>query len=58
MPLSMLLVVADTPWLVAASLQFLPPPSHGTLPSATSVSVSSSLPKRTPVLLNLGPTYF
>lgn len=52
----MLLVVADTPWLVAASLLFPPPPSPGTLLSAISVSVSSSLLIRTPVLLNLGPT--
>ena len=51
------------PWLMAASLQSLPPSSHGQLSSVSSshlpsiISISSPLLIRTPVLLEWGPPY-
>lgn len=45
------LAILGVPWLVAASLQALPPSSRGLLPSVPSVSVSSPLfPLRMPAI--------
>ena len=48
---SWLLMFPSNPWLINASLQSLPPSSHGFLSVGIPVSVS-----KFPVILDLGPT--
>lgn len=53
-----LLAIFDISWFVAISFQFLLPPSHGLLPSVSSVSVSlcTSFPLEGHQSLDLGPS--
>ena len=51
-----LLAILNVPWLVAASLQFLPPSSHGCLPLFVFLQISLSLQGHQS--LDLGPTLY